>query len=417
MSDFEFLHAADLHLDSPLRGLDADAPAARIRGATREALSRLVDLALERRVAFVLLAGDLYDGDSKDWRTAHFLVEQLARLKRAGIPCVSVRGNHDAESILTRNLNLPDRHLRSDRPDSVLLSDIEVAIHGQSFATRAISENLALHYPPAKADWFNIGLLHTACGSTEHDDYAPCTEAQLARHGYDYWALGHVHVRSDSVHPHCRIVFPGNLQGRHIRETGPKGATLVRVAGRRILSAEHVVLDVMRWALLPVDVSGAADIDTVLTRARLLLDAALIQARDGYEDRLLAVRVVLEGACAAHRQLATKPDAVRAQFRGLAAELADSAQLWIEDVKIRTSQPLDSAALADQPGAVGALVDALETLAPVEPATQDFLQLMAKHLDLLEEDHPARAIMRDAALPEGLAAQARALLLAELVRD
>ena len=417
MPDFEFLHAADLHLDSPLRGLDADAPAARIRGATREALVKLVDLALERRVAFVLLAGDLYDGDSKDWRTAHFLVEQLARLKRAGIPCVSIRGNHDAESVLTRSLNLPDRHLRSDRPDSVLLHDIEVAIHGQSFASRAVAENLALGYPAATKDWFNIGLLHTACGSTEHDDYAPCTEAQLARHGYDYWALGHVHVRSDRVYPHCRIVFPGNLQGRHIRETGAKGATLVRVAGRRILSVEHVVLDVMRWALLPVDLSGAIDLDAVLARARVLLGAEFSRARDGNEDRLLAVRVVLEGACPAHRQLVANPDAVRAQFRGLAAEIADPAQLWIEDVKIRTTPPLDSAALADQPGAVGALVDALEAPAPVEPATQEFLQLLAKHLDLLEEDHPARAILRNAALPAPLVERARALLLAELVRD
>ncbi len=140
--------------------------------------------------------------------------------------------------------------------------------------------------------------------------------------------------------------------------------------------------------------------------------AALIEA----EDRLLAVRIVLQGACPAHRALVANPDAVRAQFRGLAAEIAGRESLWIEEVKIRTTAPLDEAALADQPGAVGALVAALEAPAETSPAMQDFLQAMNKHLDLLEDDHPAKLIAKDGGLPEALVAQARALLLAELVR-
>ena len=169
MTGFRFLHAADLHLDSPLRGLDEDAPAARIRDATRRALANLVDLALSERVDFVLLAGDLYDGDWKDWRTGQFLVQELAKLARQQIPVIAISGNHDAERVLTRSLPFPGTFFPADRPDTIRLDALQVAIHGQSFATRAVRDNLALGYPAAITGWFNIGLLHTACGSTAHE--------------------------------------------------------------------------------------------------------------------------------------------------------------------------------------------------------------------------------------------------------
>ncbi len=411
MPTFEFLHAADLHLDSPLRGLEDGAPAGRIRGATREALVKLVELALERRVAFLLLAGDLYDGDWKDWRTGHFLVEELARLTRANIPVIAISGNHDADQVLTRNLSFPGTMLSSKRPETFRLPGLETAIHGQSFATRAVSENLARHYPEPIPGWFNIGLLHTACGSTEHDNYAPCTEAQLAAHGYDYWALGHVHTRHVATHARCRIVFPGNIQGRHIREEGAKGATLVRVESGEIVDLEHHALDVMRWKHVPIDASGAQDIEAILDRARLLLDAELMQA----EDRLLAVRVTLSGSCPAHAALVRDTDGTREKIRGLALEIADRDALWIEDVRVRTMQTEDHAALASQPGAAGALISALDELPPIDTPLRDFVGLFTKYADLLEPGHAARAI-EAGELPTELVERARALLLAELVR-
>ncbi len=411
MPDFEFLHAADLHLDSPLRGLDADAPAERIRGATREALVRLVDLALERRVAFVLLAGDLYDGDWKDWRTGHFLIAQLSRLKRAGIEVIAISGNHDAEQVLTRNLPFPGTMLPSRKPDTHRLPGLEVAVHGQSFATRAVTDNLARAYPRPVAGWFNIGLLHTACESTDHAPYAPCTEAELAAHGYDYWALGHVHTRRVERRGDCRIVFPGNIQGRHIREEGSKGATLVRVTAGRIEALEHHALDVLRWKHVHVDASGAADIEAVLARTELLLDQALIEA----EGRLLAVRVTLTGACAAHAAMARRLEDFRAQVRAAALGIADGSELWIEDVRLRTRP---EAALAIQSGAVGDLAAALDRPPAIDNAMHDFVSLLVKDPDVLETGHPALAIREGEPgdpVPEDLVQRARALLLAELM--
>ena len=88
MPSFRFLHCADLHLDSPLQGLEADpdAPAARIRDAARHAFTAIVSFAIEQKIDFILAAGDLYDQDWQDWRTGQFLIRELGRLDRAGMP-------------------------------------------------------------------------------------------------------------------------------------------------------------------------------------------------------------------------------------------------------------------------------------------------------------------------------------------
>lgn len=409
MPDFTFLHAADLHLDSPLRGLDAAAPAERIRDASRQALANLVTLAEERRVAFVLLAGDLYDGDWKDWRTGQFLAQQLARLTRAGIEVVAISGNHDAEQVLTKKLSIPGM-MRAARPETRRLRGAPVAVHGQSFATPAVTDNLALAYPEPVDGLFNIGLLHTACGSGEHANYAPCSVADLARRGYDYWALGHVHTRS-VLSEDPWVVFPGNIQGRHVKEEGSKGATLVTVDGRRVL-LQHEPLDVLRWLRLDVDATGAAGTEAALERVRLALDMAVLQA----EERMLAVRVTLRGDCPAHADLARSPDAILQEVRAVAAEVAGPDELWIEDVRVATRPALDLAAMRAQPGAVGALMEALGQPAPVDAGLQAFVaDQLRRSGEALDADHPAHAI-QEGRMPEHLVERARALLLAELAR-
>ncbi len=409
MPDFTFLHAADLHLDSPLRGLDAAAPVGRIRDASRQALTNLVTLAVERRVAFVLLAGDLYDGDWKDWRTGQFLAQQLARLTREGIEVVAISGNHDAEQVLTKKLSIPGM-MRAARPETRHLRGAPVAVHGQSFATPAVTDNLSLAYPEPVDGLFNIGLLHTACGSGEHENYAPCSVADLTRRGYDYWALGHVHTRS-VLSRDPWVVFPGNIQGRHVKEEGSKGATLVTVDGGRVTLA-HQALDVLRWLRLDVDATGAAGPEATLNRVRLALSQAVLQA----EDRMLAVRVTLRGDCPAHADLARSPDATLQEVRAVAAEVAGPDELWIEDVRVATRPALDLAAMRAQPGAVGALMEALGQPVAVDAVLHAFVADQLRRAgDALDPDHPAHAI-HAGQMPEHLVERARALLLAELAR-
>ena len=219
-----FIHAADLHLDSPLIGLPRydGAPVEQMRGSTRRALENLVDLALTEQVAFVLIAGDLYDGDWRDYNTGLFFAAQMTRLREAGTPVFIVSGNHDAASQITRSLRMPDNVtvLPANSPDTVRRDDIGIAVHGQSFRTRAVADDLSAAYPDPVRGMFNIGLLHTSAdGRPGHDPYAPCSLDKLRAKGYDYWALGHVHAR-EVLCDDPWVVFSGNTQGRHIRELG-----------------------------------------------------------------------------------------------------------------------------------------------------------------------------------------------------
>ena len=245
---FRFLHTADIHLDSPLQGLEAhkDAPVAEIKGATRRAFDNLVELAVDEGVAFVLISGDLYDGDWKDYNTGLYFAGRMGKLAKAGIKVFIVSGNHDAASNTTRALPLPDNVtiFSNKQPESKKVDDIGVIIHGQGYATKELTENLAAGYPAQESGYFNIGLLHTSLtGRENHARYAPCSQEDLLSRGYDYWALGHVHKR-EVVSESPPIIFPGNIQGRHIKETGSKGATLVTVEDGRITEIETRDLDV-----------------------------------------------------------------------------------------------------------------------------------------------------------------------------
>lgn len=157
---FRFIHAADIHLDSPLRGLELpeDAPLDQIRGAARKAFDNLVDLAIQEEIAFVLIAGDLYDGDWRDFNTGLFFNQRMSRLKEEGIKVFIVSGNHDAASQITKSLRLPENvHLFSTRkPETQILEEIDVAIHGQSFASRSVTDDLSSQYPWPTA---NISIL------------------------------------------------------------------------------------------------------------------------------------------------------------------------------------------------------------------------------------------------------------------
>ena len=224
---FRFLHAADLHLGSPLLGLaqkDGDV-AARFARASREAFEDLVTRALEEEIAFAVIAGDVFDGDWRDASIGLFFNRQLARLANRGVPTYFLRGNHDADSVVTRSLTWPDSvvEFSTRRPETHRLEELRVALHGRGFPRREVTENYAVDYPEPVPGWFNIGVLHTACGRAGHENYAPCTAAELAARGYDYWALGHVHA-FEIVSRDPWIVYPGNLQGRSVRECGEKGA-------------------------------------------------------------------------------------------------------------------------------------------------------------------------------------------------
>ncbi len=331
----KFIHTADIHLDSPLKGLEAyeDAPVEEIRSAARRAFDNMIDLAIEERVDFVLIAGDLYDGDWKDYNTGLFFAGRMGRLSRERIRVFIVSGNHDAASQITRAMPLPENVtlLSTKEPQSVKLDDIGVVIHGQGYSVRAVTDNLASRYPQYVPGYFNIGMLHTSLtGRQGHEDYAPCSTDELKSKGYDYWALGHVH-RREIVDKDPWIVFPGNIQGRHIRETGVKGATIVTVEDGTVTEVAEKELDVVRWAVCEVDMSKCETMDGVNDAVRLKLEQEL----DRTEGKTLAVRLILTNKCPVHAQLINRAAYLTGEFRGIAAGTGD---IWIEKIKFQTSR-------------------------------------------------------------------------------
>lgn len=337
MTSFRFLHASDIHLDSPLHGLSRydGLPVEEIRSATRAAFDNLIDCAIREDIDFVVISGDLFDGDWRDMGTGLYFARAMGKLDKASIPVFILSGNHDAASIVTRTIPWPPnvRRFGSRKPESFHLTDLAVAVHGQSFSTGAVTDNMALAYPPADDHFFNIGVLHTALtGRQGHADYAPCSVEDLRSRGYDYWALGHVH-QFEIVSTDPYVVFPGNLQGRKINETGPKGAVIVSVVDGQVAGVERVELDVIRWVALDVDCSGSkADELTDLLRSQL----NHIHGANG-SGRPLVARINLVGKMVEAGRLLDRAPALREDVRAIAASI--SPDLYVEKVQVRVSEP------------------------------------------------------------------------------
>ena len=355
MDSFRFIHTADIHLDSPLKGLsgqDSKVPA-RIRTATREAFDNLVGHAIDEEVAFIIIAGDLYDGDWRDYQTGLFFAGQMGRLAKAGILVYVVYGNHDAESQITKRLELPDnvKVFSARKPQTFTINELHVALHGQSFRQRDVSENLMLAYPEPIAGVFNVGVLHTGLGGMDnHANYAPCALDDLVNKGYQYWALGHVHRRC-VLHERPHVVVPGNIQGRTIRETGPKGAYVVTVEDGEVAELTLFEADVVRWAVIPVAVDGSSRVADVVDAMRDAIEEAVAVGSDG---RLLVGNVRLQGRTELHDQLVASAEHFLAEARAAALGLGEEVA-WVERLVVATEPMIDHATLAARQDAVGEL--------------------------------------------------------------
>ena len=411
MTTFRFLHAADLHLDSPLIGLSRKSEdyAARLDDASRQAFDNLIALAIKEDCRLVVIAGDVFDGQWRDYRTGLFFADRMRQLHQAGIRVVMIAGNHDAENRFASRLELSDnvKLLSSKKAEPFPIEEIGVVVHGRSFPQRDVTENIALDYPRPIEGRFNIGLLHTACTGHEgpHASYAPCTVEQLKNHGYQYWALGHVHAREVlSTAPH--IIYPGNLQGRSVRETGPKGATLVNVEDGQVTRADPYALDVIRWTIVDIDISAILDRDALLSAIRDTVDHAYAAA----DGRGLAMRLRLIGQSGLHFDLTAAFQSLREDIETISAGVA--SDVWVEKIELLTS-PLKATQTVD-PTVGGKIRQMVEDLA----ADPWFAQRLEARLAELKPKIPAAAHLDDLleSLKSDAPTKARALALALIER-
>lgn len=409
MTSFRFIHAADLHLGSPFQGLALkDAAIAELFiEASRRAFSGLVDQAVERKVDFFIVAGDVYDGDWKDNKIGLFFNREVARLERADIPVFLLKGNHDAESVITKTITLPKNvsEFPVNKPGSFKLDHLKVALHGQGFAERSAVDNLALAYPKPEAGWFNIGVLHTSLtGREPHAPYAPCSVEDLRSRGYDYWALGHVHdfeiVAADPL-----VVFPGNLQGRSIREQGAKGAVLVTVEDGRI-THERIITDSARFAELVVAVEPDDNIPAILRR----IENALEDVVERMEGRPLALRIRLTGKSRFRNEVMARAEDFRDEVQ--AACHRSHQDIWLEKLEVRLELATNGAHVAtDMLG--------LEGLIPMGGFAPELLADANTKIAEITARLPGGIGAGDLALgedAEALLAEARDLLLSRAAR-
>jgi exonuclease SbcD len=350
----KFIHCADVHLDTPLVGLAQypGAPVSEIRNATRRAFERVLDAAIAEKIDFLVIAGDLYDTGLKSFESALFFNKQMVRLKDAGIEVYLIHGNHDAASRLIRQVRPPGNvHVfKANEPQTFQIDHLRVAIHGQSFATPEVIDDLASKYPSPVADFFNIGVLHTnLSGMSEHANYAPCDLDTLKTKGYQYWALGHVHNRQVlCTNPY--IVYPGNIQGRHGKEVGEKSCELVTVSDTGAVSMQTLSTSVVPWTQIDLNASDCHTLQDVSDKLRVDLSDLLAREKD--RERITALRLRIIGSTDAHTELSRDPEEVRAEVISVVNECGNGL-FWLERVEIKTLPIVDRAILLKRDDPLG----------------------------------------------------------------
>lgn len=405
---FTFIHCGDLHLDSPFEGIQAAAPeiAAVLREATFQAFDGVMDLALEAGADFLIVTGDVYDGEDRSLRAQLRFRDALRKAAGAGITCLVAHGNHDPLSGWDANLQMPHPVHRFggqvDRFQVRRHGKTLAQVYGISYPVREVRANLASGFRREPGGPFAIGVLHcNVGGDPNHDNYAPCTLEDLLAGGMDYWALGHIHSQRILRDREPCVIYPGNTQGRNWREMGPRGCYLVRVDDRGRVFPEFVPTDVVRWFSRDVDIGGLEDWDALLDA----LIGAREEVRGEAEGRAAILRVHLTGRGVLHRELARRIDLER----DLAGPLREEDRgrpdfVWLESVQNRTRPPVDLAQRRQIQDFVGDLLQAADRLRQQDDAAarlRAILQqrpehrVIAPHLEALSEEE-LLAILSDA---------------------
>lgn len=330
---FTFIHAADLHLDSPFRGL-SKAPAV-VREALSEstfaALRGLTDAAIAAKADFMVISGDLFDEADRSLKAQLALAKEWERLAEHGVGVFVIHGNHDHLGGKRARLSLPSNVMIFDssdvqaKPAYSRSGELAAYIYGISYGERAVMRNLALEYKRRPDGPYHIAMLHgNVGGDSNHDSYAPCRLDELVASGFDYWALGHIHKR-EVLHDSPLIVYPGNTQGRNPRERGAKGCYAVRVASDRSSEMSFVPLGPVLWEDAEIAISGIASEQELLLRATGAVEAVASQ----YGDRCVMLRLLLTGRGELHARL-SEPGIVEALLESLQADSEPAhGQSWV----------------------------------------------------------------------------------------
>ncbi len=348
MGSFTFVHCADLHIDTPFRGITADNQdmVHAVRESTFEAFRKVAATCKDNQAAFLLIAGDVYDTRRQSVRAVLRFRDILNELHELGIRTFAVYGNHDPANTAYSSVTWPEsvHFFPSTGPETVRLSlpgDISVHITGQSHETASERRNLAaglVHaYSGLNKDGFAIALLHAHAGiGSEHAPYAPCTVSELRQGPFDYWALGHVHTRK-IIDTDPYIVYPGNIQGRSFRETGPRGCYVVRVQDGVVTEARFQAVDAIRWEEIDIEINGISTVDAMEEAIYARIDQAVKEAG----PRPVICRINLTGRGAIYRELVHEDTRLHLIERVREVYCSAVPFVWLQDMRIRCLPEFD----------------------------------------------------------------------------
>jgi DNA repair exonuclease SbcCD nuclease subunit len=341
MKPFSFVHAADLHLDSPFTGITAqsDQIGNILFTATFKAFENLLDLCIEKRVDLLLISGDVYDSADRSLRAQLRFSDGLARLAAVGIHVFVVHGNHDPLDGWSTSIDWPDGiHIfgGTEVESIVVQKDGRpvATIHGISYTHQDERRNLAKQFKKNDNRLFHIGLLHCNAGNNkEHAPYAPCDLQDLMDAGMDYWALGHVHKKCILSETPC-IVYSGNTQGRSIRETGERGCYLVTVDSNGQPRPEFRPIDAARWYVRRISIDGLSTINEL----DMALSDTCRSMREDSNGLPVFARIILYGRGRLYDALRVSGAIHELTERLREQELSESPIVWIEKI-VNTCRP------------------------------------------------------------------------------
>ncbi|MBT2645606.1 DNA repair exonuclease [Bacillus sp. ISL-34] len=335
LSGVKFIHAADLHLDSPFSGLK-DVPSSilkELRESPFKAFQTIINEAISRQVDFIVLSGDLFDGENRSLRTQVRFRTEMEKLQQHQIPAYIIHGNHDHLSGSWITVELPDNvHVFSRQTEVKRFEKIDgttVHLYGFSYPRRHVRERMIETYIKAEGADYHIGLLHGNLeGNTEHSPYAPFSLKELAAKDFDYWALGHIH-KHQVVSEDPLVIYPGNIQGRNRKESGVKGCLLVELDGD-MKRHSFIETSVVIWESETIEITAEGGFDALFKQCKEVIE------RKGFDGRSFLLELKLD----AGDEAGASGEYLEELTRILQEEDQGESFVWVYKIKVIQSMPL-----------------------------------------------------------------------------
>jgi len=346
MTKVKFIHASDLHLDTPFKGLSNwnSQLASKLKEATFKSFKNIIDLCLQEKVDFLLISGDIFDSENKSLAAQLKFVHELKRLSEKGIPTYFICGNHDPLSSWLESLQMPKNVFRFNSTEvekfTYQKSDKPIAdIYGISFENKVVNKNLARNYQlNSNTSAISIAILHGTVGTPgPHENYAPFKVEDVTGKGFDYWALGHIHKRQIIQEKNPTIVYPGNPQGRDFGETGKKGCYIVEIAQNEKPKIKFASTQLISFEEIEIDLTEEDKIGKLPDR----IEDAKTNI-DNYEvNTSYILRITFKGRTSLHSQFNKQEEIEQLLEHFNDGQLNQKSFTWIDGIGVKTQPDLD----------------------------------------------------------------------------